>query len=85
MFNFKVVTFFFFLCILLNFFLPVGAGNWKMFASVAKSRRSFTAQSSVQVSSLGLVVILSMEKDNNLDYFSTHFFQSADAMNGMAY
>lgn len=63
----------------------MGAGDWKTFAAVAKSRRSFTAQLSVQVSSLGLVWILSMEKDNNLDYFSIHFFQSADAMNGMAY
>lgn len=38
------------------------------------------------VSPAGLVVILSMEKDNNLDsFFSTKCFQSADAMNGVAY
>lgn len=56
-----------------------------MFAAVAKSRRSFTAKSSVQVSLVPLVVILSMEKDNNLDFFSTDFFQSTDDMNGEAY
>lgn len=56
-----------------------------MFAAVAKSRRSFTAQSSVEVSSVALVVILSMEKGNNLDFFSTDFFHSADVMNGEVY
>ena len=34
-------------CILLDVFLPVAAGDWKTFAAVAKSRRSFTAQLSV--------------------------------------
>lgn len=72
-------------CALLNFFPVVGADNWKMLAAVAKSKRSFTAQSSVQVSSAPLVVILSMEKDNNLNFFPLPFCQSADDIKGEAY
>lgn len=57
-----------------------------MFAALAKSRKVFhSSVDCVQASSLGTVVILTMEKDKNLDFFSTHFFQSPDAMKWMAY
>lgn len=70
-----MTLFFFFFCILVDFFLPVAAGDWKTFAAVAKSRRSFTAQPSVcRFPHLDCLWFLSMEKDNNLDFF--FFFHS---------